>query len=184
MGAFSVEMLFKIKEIGDEGLSLDLPVTAAWLAVECPDLDAAPAAGGIKVRGQLLVTGDDVFLRANLRGALDTSCSRCLEKARVAIDVPLTVTFRPRDEGQDAGGDEDEEEDLDVALYDGDEVDLAPEIRDQILLAFPIKVLCREDCRGLCSVCGGNRNQVPCDCEARQAANSSPMATVLGKLKI
>jgi uncharacterized protein len=178
------EMLFKIKEIGDDGVSLNLPVTAAWLLAECPDLDAVPAAGGLKVRGQLLATGDDVFLRGHLRGALEATCSRCLEKARVPVDVPLTVTFRPTNEGQDAVDDEDDEDELDVASYDGDEVDLAPEIRDQILLTFPIKPLCREDCVGLCSVCGGNRNQVKCDCEERQAANRLPMATVLGKLKM
>ncbi len=176
-------MLFKIKEIGDTGLSLDLPVTAPWLASQCPDLDAVPAAGGLRVRGQLLATGDDVFLRGNLRGGLDTTCSRCLEKARVAIDVALLVTFRPKSEGQDAV-DEEDEDDLDVALYDGDEVDLAPEIRDQILLAFPLKPLCREDCLGLCSVCGGDRNQIACSCEERQAQSRTPMATVLGKLKL
>ena len=178
------EMLFKIKEIGDDGLSLDLPVKAPWLAAECPGLDAVPSTGGLKVRGQLLMTGDDVFLRGTLRGGLDTTCARCLERARVAVDVALTVTFRPRSEGQDAVDEEDEDEELDVALYDGDEVDLAPEVRDQILLAFPLKPLCREECLGLCSVCGGNRNQVPCDCEERQAASRTPLATVLGKLKI
>src|SRR5687767_8914230 len=116
-------MLFDIKEIGDEGLSLDLPVTAAWLAAECPDLEAVPKGGGLRVRGQLLLSGDDVFLRGTLRGPLETTCSRCLEKAKVSLDIPLTVTFRPRPEGEDTE-EEEEEEDLDVALYEGDEIDL------------------------------------------------------------
>lgn len=178
-------MLFDIKEIGDEGLSLNLPVTAAWLAAECPDLDAVPTGGALRVRGQLLLSGDDVFLRGTLRGVLETTCSRCLEKAKVPLDIPLNVTFRPRDEGKDATDDDDEEEeeDLDVALYDGDEVNLAPEIRDQIFLTFPLKALCREDCLGLCSVCGGNRNQTPCDCESHQAASRTPLAAALQKLK-
>jgi uncharacterized protein len=175
-------MLFDIKEIGDDGLSLDLPVTAAWLAAECPDLDAVPAGGALRVRGQLLLSGDDVFLRGALRGVLETTCSRCLEKAKVPLDIPLNVTFRPRGEGEDAV-DDDDEEDLDVALYDGDEINLAPEIRDEIFLTFPLKALCREDCRGLCSVCGGNRNQNPCDCESHQAASRSPLAAALQKLK-
>lgn len=177
-------MLYKIKDIPEEGVSLNLPITAAWLTAQCPDLDAVPAGNGLKLQGQLLLSGDDLFLRGNLRGVLESTCSRCLEKAKVPIDLPLTVTFRARPEGEAAEDDEEEEEDLDVALYDGEEVDLGPEIRDQILLAFPIKPLCKEDCLGLCSVCGGNRNQVACDCESRQAASRTPLASVLGKLKI
>lgn len=188
MRGVAAEMLFKIKEIGDDGLSFDLPIKAPWLAQECANMDAVPSAGGLRVRGQLLASGNDVFLRGQLRGGLDTTCSRCLEKARVAVDVPLTITFRPKPPEEEAvwnDDDEDEEdEDLDVAHYHGDELDLTPEIRDQILLAFPIKPLCREDCLGLCSVCGGDRNQVACDCEERQAAARLPLATVLGKLKI
>lgn len=178
-------MIYKIKEIGEEGLALNLPLTAAWLAEECPDLDAVPVAGGLKLRGQLLQSGDDVFLRGSLRGALETACSRCLEPARTPLDITLTVTFRAKPEADAADEEgEDDDDDVDVASYDGEEVDLAPEIRDQILLAFPIKPLCREDCLGLCSVCGGDRNQLPCDCEARQVENRTPLAAALGKLKI
>lgn len=175
-------MLFRIKEIGDDGLSLNLPVTAAWLAAECPDLDAVPGSGGLKVRGQLLASEDQVFLRGTLRGALETTCSRCLEKARLPIDIPLTVTFMPRSDGADE--EDDDEENLDVALFDGDQIDLGPEIRDQLLISLPITRLCREDCAGLCPTCGGNRNQIACDCRTEQAASRTPLAAVLGKLKI
>ena len=179
-------MLYDIKEIGEEGLSLDLPVKASWLAAECPDLDAVPTGGGLRVRGQLLLSGDDVFLRGTLRGALETTCSRCLERAKVPLDIPLNVTFRPRAEATSSQRDDDEEEDeedLDVSLYEGEQIDLGPELRDQIFLAFPLKALCREDCLGLCSVCGGDRNQTACDCESRQAVSRTPLASALQKLK-
>jgi uncharacterized protein len=176
-------MLFKIKEIGDEGLPLNLAVTADWLASKCPDLDAVPGLGGLTVRGQLLAGGDDVFLRGSLRGVLETTCSRCLEKAREKIDIPLAVTFSPRSD-ETIDEDEEDDEDTDVAFFDGDEIDLSDEIRDQILLAFPIKPLCQDDCAGLCPVCGGNRNQVPCDCRPGQTAARTSLAAVLGKLKV
>lgn len=197
-------MLFRIKEIGDDGLSLDLPVTAAWLASECPGLEAVPGPAGLKVRGQLTESRGDVFLHGRLRGELQTSCGRCLEKARVQLDIPLDMTFLPRPETGPghhgaAGGSaqrrpkhesrakdaaEDDVDDVNVGHYDGDEVDLGPEIRDQILLAYPITAVCREDCAGLCPVCGGNRNVRPCDCEARQAEARQPFAAALGKLKL
>lgn len=183
-----MEMLIKIKEIGDNGLSLDLPIKAAWLAAECPNLGAVPGPKGFGVRGQLTESNGDVFLRGRLRGELDTTCVRCLEKAKVQIDVPLAVTFLPRPEPEDQrAGKKDEdadEDDVDVAHYDGDEIDLGPEIRDQVMLAYPISPLCREDCAGLCPVCGGNRNVKPCECEARQSASQKPFAAALGKLKL
>jgi uncharacterized protein len=184
-----VKMLIKIKEIGDNGLSLNLPVTAAWLAAECPNLGAVPGPKGFWVRGQLTESNDDVFLRGRLRGELDTACVRCLEPAKVHLDVPLALTFMPRPDHQNERPgkkkeDDDEEDDVDVALYDGDEIDLGPEIRDQVMLAYPISPLCREDCAGLCAVCGGNRNLKPCGCEARQAPSQKPFAAVLGKLKL
>jgi uncharacterized protein len=184
-------MLIRIKEIGDGGLSLDLPLTPAWLAEQCPDLGALPGPKGVAVRGQLTESEGDVFLRARLGGQLETTCSRCLEPARVAMDVPMAVTFLPRPEHRSHAGpaadvDEDsaEEKDVDVAYYDGDEIDLSAEIRDQLLLAYPITPLCREDCAGLCPVCGGNRNLRPCGCQAERAPAQKPFAAALAKLKL
>ena len=187
-----MEMLIRIKEIGDGGLSLDLPLTRAWLAEQCPHLGAVPGPKGVTVRGQLTESEGDVFLRARLRGALETTCSRCLEPASLAMDVPMVVTFLPRPEhrshgGPGADGDDDdsnEEKDVDVAHYDGDEIDLSAEIRDQLLLAYPITPLCREDCAGLCPVCGANRNQRPCGCQAQRSPAQKPFDAALGKLKL
>jgi len=171
-------MLFKIKDIGDEGLEVDLPVTAVWLEQQCPDLGAKPGAGGLHMRGVLEKSGDDVLLRGELRGVLETSCSRCLEPAPVELDIPLTVSFVEKD------GDADEDEDDgDVVYFEGGEIDLGAELRDEILLAMPINPLCQDGCLGLCSVCGGNRNLVRCQCEERQRDVTSKLSA-LGKIKL
>jgi uncharacterized protein len=174
-------MLFKIKDIGDEGLDVDLPLTATWLGEQCPDLGARLGADGLTLRGVLERSGDDVLLRGDLRGTLDTSCSRCLEPARVAIDIPLTVTFVERG----AVGDDDVEadDDDDIVFFEGGEIDLGAELRDEILLAMPINPLCQEGCLGLCPVCGGNRNAVPCDCEERQRGATAKLSE-LGRIKL
>jgi uncharacterized protein len=170
-------MRFKINEIGAEGLTLDVPITSEWLATSCPDLEAHPAAGGLTLRGRLTESGDDYLLVAHIGGALDMTCGRCLEPARLTIDTSLTVTFVPADEDEELG------DDADVVGFAGNEINISDEVRDEILLALPLQVLCRESCLGLCSVCGGNRNVVPCTCEADRRQSESRFAT-LGKLKI
>jgi len=176
-------MRFKINQIGDDGLAVDAPVTREWLHAACPDLDAQPGPAGVALRGRLVKSGDDYLLRGEVRGALETPCARCLEPARIDVEAPLVVTFVPRsgqgDEADETGADEDP----DVVEFAGNEIDLADEVRDEILLAIPVSPLCAPTCRGLCPVCGGNRNLVPCDCAERQRQGESKFAA-LGRLKV
>jgi uncharacterized protein len=174
-------MRFKIKDIGETGQDVELPVTPAWLATECPDLEAKPGMAGVALRGVLEMSADDVLLRGDLRGVMESTCSRCLEPARIDLDVPLTVTFVERDSDDD----DDDDDDGDVVYFEGGEIDLGAELRDEILLAMPINPLCQkgEGCRGLCPVCGGNRNAHPCDCEEKQRHQTSKLSA-LGKIKL
>jgi len=143
-------MLYKINEIGDEGLSLKVPLSADWLKAECPDLDARVAPSGLTFRGRLQRSGDDVFLTGSLAGALESVCARCLEPARVSLQLPVHVTFVPGAEDDDDDEDDGKDEPDGVVHFDGDQIDLTPELREQILLAIPMSPLCREDCAGLC----------------------------------
>jgi uncharacterized protein len=174
-------MQLKAKDIGDDGVDVDLAVTPAWLEERCPDLGARPAPSGLRFRGRVERSGDDFLLRGQLRGGLITPCSRCLEEARLEIDVPVTVMFVEHDgEAEDEEAPADDAPDV-IPFEDGI-IDLAGELREEILLALPPQVLCREECAGLCPVCGGNRNAAPCDCEEKQRLAQSRFA-VLGKLK-
>lgn len=180
-------MRYKTKDIGDEGLDVRVPVTAAWLGAEVPDLDLAPGPDGVTLTGRLERTGEDSFLlRGDLRGALQTPCARCLEGALVPLEIPVTVSYVETDEAPGKGkpgaaADEDEAEgddDGDILTFSGGVIDLGGELRDEILLALPIGPLCRLDCAGICSVCGGNRNANPCDCEERQRQESSKFSAL------
>ena len=157
-------MRFKINEIGDDGLAFEVPVTSDWLASACPELDAHPARAGLVLAGRIARAGDDYLLRADLSGELETPCARCLEPARVALQIPLAVTFVPADLGEAA-----DDEDPSFVRFAGGEIDVSDEVRDEIVLGLPINSLCAETCRGLCPVCGGNRNQVACTCEVDRA---------------
>ena len=169
-------MRYRIKDIGDAGLEVQAPVTAAWLATSCPGVDVVPAPEGLALTGRIDRSGESYLLRGDLRGKLVTPCGRCLEPAVVELDIPVIVSYEERDE--DADGEDDDDEDGDVRAFSGGEIDLAPELRDEILLALPIGPLCRQDCAGICSVCGGNRNVTPCDCEAKQRMANSKLSAL------
>jgi uncharacterized protein len=107
-----------------------------------------------------------VRLVGRLQTTLECACSRCLETFTVPVDTKLDVLFLPSTDN--TGGQEDEvgEEDLGVSFYKDDQIDLGEVMREQFYLALPMKPLCREDCRGLCPVCGVNRNRESCTCQA------------------
>ena len=169
-------MRYRIKDIGDAGLELQVPVTAAWLATECPGVDIVPGPEGTTLSGRIDRSGESYLLRGDLRGQLVTPCGRCLEPATVDLDVPVIVSYEETDEDEEA--DAEEEADGEVRAFSGGEIDLAPVLRDEILLAMPIGPLCNPDCAGICSVCGGNRNVKPCDCEAKQRMASSKLSAL------
>jgi len=175
-------MRFKINEIGDGGLPVNVSVTAEWLAAAWPDTDARPAPAGLRFTGQLSPAGDDYLLRGGLAGDLETPCARCLEPALVHVDVPVTLTFVAAG-NEEVDVDEEEDEDPDVVTFKGGEIDLSDELRDAIVLAIPLNPLCDEACRGLCPLCGGNRNLVPCTHAAAAPAKPGGLAA-LGKIKL
>ena len=96
--------------------------------------------------------------------SLECPCSRCLEPFTIPVDASFDLLFLP---AQAAGPDDEQEvreEDIGVSYYKDDVIDLGDVMREQFYLALPMKPLCQDDCRGLCPVCGVNRNRERCAC--------------------
>lgn len=112
---------------------------------------------------------DKVRIVGRLTAELELPCSRCLEPFRVFVDAPLDLLFMPASAEPAAAGDEDRqlgEDDANASFYEDETIDLAQMMREQFYLALPMKPLCREDCQGLCPVCGVNRNVTTCSCQS------------------
>ena len=112
--------------------------------------------------------GLDVFIEGMVHGECRGICARCLEQFHFPLDSALTLVLVPKSTMNAPGGVVREEE-IGLASYDGDEIDLTPLIEEQALLALPTRPLCSEGCRGLCPRCGTNLNAGRCDCPAPAA---------------
>jgi uncharacterized protein len=126
--------------------------------------------GRLRVSVDVTLEHEAVFAHGRLAGDIAVSCSRCLTTIRHRIDEPLALTFLPHAERADAETDvELAEDDADVAVHDGNEVDLADALRDHIVLSVPYAPLCTQDCKGLCPRCGADLNEGACDCPPVEA---------------
>ena len=116
----------------------------------------------MRVSLQIDPDGLEVLVHGVVGATVPQTCSRCLESFPAHVDAPVDVRLVPRPATADTvelGAD-----DLDVDFYENDLLDLDRVVETETTLALPMKPLCRDDCRGLCSVCGGNRNLVQCSC--------------------
>jgi len=151
--------------------ALDLaPGAAARLRVRPPAVDLViggqdfvtePARPELDLEVTRSLSGLHLRLRGEL--ALAGPCFRCLEPARMGLVVDTSEFVA---EGRPHGAPFDE--DLDSAYVEKQVLDLAAWARDAVAEAMPATVLCREDCAGLCPVCGADRNAVSCDCAVEE----------------
>ena len=120
-------------------------------------LDVALGAPVVVV-GRLQATGEGRFYwHGTVRTVVTGECRRCLTPVATEVAVETGALFT-----QDQGAQEDP--DSYPLAPDATEIDLAPAIREELLLDVPRFLLCREDCRGLCPRCGQDLNAGPCGC--------------------
>jgi len=107
----------------------------------------------------------DIRVKGGLATRLESSCARCLEPIVQDVQRDFDLLYRPQ--GADAGRDEISvtEAEAEISYYEGEGILLDDVVREQVLLAVPLKVTCREDCKGLCPHCGSNLNQERCSCD-------------------
>lgn len=101
-----------------------------------------------------------LLLEANTKVSLLIPCSRCLEGVETFFDISISKELDFNDT------DNDRVRELDETNYmDGYNLDVDILVYNEILIEFPMQVLCKEDCKGICFVCGKNQNENTCDCD-------------------
>jgi uncharacterized protein len=152
----------------------DLEIRAGRFDVELPPgavefLDPKlRQAGPLKAVGKVeLVAGSlgEIRVKGHMTVRMEVDCDRCLEPAQFPVDSNFELYYSPVTEGfgEERAIDESEAE---IGFYQGDGLELDDVLREHVLLALPMQRVCGESCKGICPVCGQNRNQNECQCRA------------------
>ena len=127
----------------------------------------------VRVTGQIVNVGGCLELDAKGTAALEMVCDRCAEP--FSGEIAFTLEERLKKEDPLSG----EEVSPDVTVFAGNAIELDALVYGGVFLSLPAKVLCREDCKGLCAGCGKNLTDGPCACDTRP---SDPRFDVLDQL--
>src|ERR1700739_2654104 len=114
-------------------------------------------------------TEGEVRIQGKYSVEMGSDCDRCLGAARFPIEAAFDLFYRPmsfiaRDEEVEI-----DEGEAEIGFYEKDGIELEDILREQVLLALPMQRVCSESCKGICPVCGRNRNETACDCKAEGA---------------
>jgi DUF177 domain-containing protein len=126
----------------------------------------------------------DIRIKGEIVAELELACARCLEPVPHSLDHKFELLYRPL--GADAGKEELSvtAAEAEVGYYQGEGLLLEDVVREQVLLAVPLKAICREDCKGLCPHCGKNLNTESCSCaEPVEDPRWAALKEIRGKLE-
>jgi uncharacterized protein len=159
----SQKYLVDLKDLGHEKLSFEASFEPGIIDF---GTESVQQVGRLDWSASAERAGDEIRIAGSLTANVELPCSRCLEPARIALSKPFDLFFVQRDEDM---FDEDEEieleeEDTRTAFFTGTKLPISDILREQILLALPMKALCAVDCKGLCPRCGTNLNSGSCNC--------------------
>ena len=118
--------------------------------------DQIKAVSMVDVDGVVTSDGDVLVLNANIKTQLELQCARCLDTFIYPIDIDIEERFTKSKELQD---------DEELIFVEDDTLDIIQIVENCIISTLPIKRLCKEDCKGLCSQCGTNKNVKECQCD-------------------
>lgn len=106
-------------------------------------------------------SSDQFLVHAKMETEAEFECDRCLERSIVPVNAAYRMVYAPDDRSMEQLQ---ENEDIQLLPQGTNYIELDDDVRQFVLLAVPQKMLCKEDCLGICPVCGANKNAEQCSC--------------------
>ncbi len=147
----------EVEKIPPKGLKVE-----KQMQIDQSRLTEGKLEGPVEVKVRVVKKGIRVHMSGTVKTKLTLTCSRCLEEYTRDMESKFQIELVPVETMGDRQEVELEEKDLEVVFFQNGLIDFEQMIIDQINLSIPMKPLCKEDCKGLCPVCGANLNQTQC----------------------
>ncbi len=160
-------MFLSVHEMGLEKVRFDKNFPAGAIQFLDQKLRQAGPLHAAGVAELVENTGGEILIRGHLEVAMEADCDLCLETARYPVEIEFDLRYEPAKSGPEGAEVALDKQASDVDFYRGDGLELEDVLREQVLLALPMQRTCREECKGICPVCGENRNRVECGCELK-----------------
>lgn len=122
----------------------------------------------VTVNGKVRLAGAEVFVNGHIETRAQVECDRCLKLVDIPVKADFDLQYITGAEYESSAAVELTEEALSVSVFDGETIDVDEIVKEQILLAVPTRMLCQPDCKGICHVCGIDKNTSGCECETKE----------------
>ena len=117
------------------------------------------------VSGKVRLAGNEVFVNGHVKTRAQVECDRCLKPVELPVSADFALEYITGAEYESSSGAAElTEAEMSVSVFDGEAIDVDEIVKEQILLAVPTRMLCREDCKGICPECGIDLNSGECKC--------------------
>lgn len=116
------------------------------------------------VNGKIRLAGNEVFVNGHVETSAQFECDRCLKPIELPVNADFELEYITGSEYESSAVAELTEAEMSVSVFDGEAIDVDEIVKEQILLAVPTRMLCSEDCKGICPQCGTDRNTGECGC--------------------
>lgn len=120
------------------------------------------------VSGKIRLSGNEVFVNGHVETRAQVECDRCLQPVEIPVSADFELEYITGSEYESGSVAELTEAEMSVSVFDGEAIDVDEIVKEQILLAVPTRMLCREDCKGICPECGIDRNTGECGCVTKE----------------
>jgi uncharacterized protein len=117
------------------------------------------------VSGKVRLAGHELFVNGHIETRAQVECDRCLKPVELPVSADFALEYITGAEYESSAVAELTEDELSVAVFDGEAIDVDEVVKEQVLLAVPTRMLCREDCKGICPECGTDLNTGECACK-------------------
>jgi uncharacterized protein len=159
-------MQIEVASVDESGKDFDHQYQPGELSLEDDRiglLDPQP-----RVQGRIRRNGRRVKVAGKITGHLQLECDRCLKPVVSAVDTKFNREYTTTADYEAQQAVELSEADLNLSVFDGLVIDIDLLVREELLLAAPDQVLCRQNCQGICPTCGVDRNVTACNCETEE----------------